>query len=240
MKKDYLFIESNENILNSSSIVSKKDVTENLKITDIELNKEEAKKLKKDQGKYITIFYDKIAVTKEIEKLIDLVEDSIKKTLEYLKLNKNSNVLFVGLGNKSLMVDKLGYLTIEKIALNNHCYKIYKDVESLTNIDTVDFIKSLVKLLDVDLVVIFDSLKATSIERLGATIQISTGGMMINNKMLNKKTIKCNLISIGVPSIIDLKSIAEDNPKLLVTVDLIDEIIETSSSLLSIVINRLF
>lgn len=240
MKKNNLFLETNEELLNSSSIVKKEDITNTIKITDVELNKEEAKRLNKQPGKYVTIFYNNETLTKEIDTLIDLVENEIKETLKYLKLSKNSKVLFVGLGNKSLAIDKLGFLTIEKVVANNNTYKIYKDVETLTNIDSALFIKTLVKELEVDLVIVFDSLKAKSIERLGTTLQISTGEMIVNGKKISKKSIKSNLISIGVPSIIDLKNITEENPKLLVTVDLIDEIIENSSSILSIAINRIF
>lgn len=246
MQKDNLFLEDSKILLNTSSLKKKELVKDNINITEIDLTKEEAKKINRDKGKYITISFSKDSISKNIETLIELVINSIKSCLDYLEISKKAKVLFVGLGNKSFSCDKLGYLTIEKIVANNKTHKIYKDAYGITNIKSLDFVKSLVNTLDIDLVVIIDSLKAENLERLGTTIQLSTSGISPGSArdkralVLSKKTIKSKVLSIGVPSIINMKSICEDNPSLLITTDDIDEIVENSSSILSIAINRLF
>ena len=57
---------------------------------------------------------------------------------------------------------------------------------------------------------------------------------------LSKKTIKSNVICVGIPTIINMKDIIEDNPDLLVSSKDIDKVVDNMSSLLSIAINRLF
>ena len=241
MNKDNLFIEDSEILINSSKIALKKEISENISITKIDLSKEEGIKINRNKGLYTTIFYNKEAMKDEIEQLIEIITKSIKESLDYLNINKKSNILFVGVGNKNLSVDKFGYLLIEKIVVSNNYYKVYKDIKSYTNIETTTFIKSLVKALDIDLVIIIDSLKAENIERLGTTIQISTSGIKpLLSKEINKKSVSAHVISIGVPTIINMKSINENNPSILVTTDNIDEIVDNSSSILSIAINRLF
>ncbi len=241
MNKDNLFIEDSEILINSSKITHKEEVSKNISITKIELSKEEGIKINRPKGLYTTIFYNNDAVKEEIEELINLTTKSIKESLDYLNINKNSKILFVGIGNKNLSVDKLGYLLIEKIVVGGNCYKIYKDIKAYTNIETTIFIKSLVKTLDIDLVVLIDSLKAENIERLGTTVQISTSGIRpLGSKEINKKSVGAKVLSIGVPTIINMKNISKKNPLVLVTTDNIDEVVDNSSSILSIAINRLF
>ena len=241
MNKDNLFYEDSEVLINSSKINEKREISKNISITKIDLTKEEGIKINRPKGLYTTIFYNNDAVKDEIEKLIELTTNSIKESLEYLKINKKNKILFVGIGNKNLSVDKLGYLLIDKIVVSGNTHKIYKDINAFTNIETTDFIKSLVKSLGIDLVIVVDSLKAENIERLGTTIQICTAGLKpLKNKEISKKTVSAKVISIGVPTIIDMKSLSKDNPSILVTTDKVDEIVENNSSILSIAINRLF
>ena len=246
MYKDNIFIEESEKLINSSSLDAKVTENGNLKLTEIELDAKKSKELGRNKGKYITITFDKENITDKIEDLIELISSSIKSMLEYLKLSNKIKVLFIGLGNKDITSDKFGYLCIEKIAVSTKTFKIHKDVEGLTNIKSVEFTKSISELVGADLVIVFDSLKAEHISRLGSTIQLSTGGLYpgsaISEKKseLSKKTIKTNVISVGIPTIINMKSVENNNPDLLVSTKDIDRVVDDLSSILSIAINRLF
>lgn len=246
MYKDMMFLDSGENLINSSEIQSKVNVSENISISDIELNNKEAKKIGKSKGKYITITFNKNKLSSELECLIDTICSNIKSILDYLKLSSKCSVLFVGLGNKSFACDKFGNSIIEKISLSNKSFKIYKDVLANTNIKSIDFIKSMSVLTDTDLVIVFDSLKANDISRLGTTIQIATTGLCpgsayIDTKVvIDKSTIKRPVINIGIPTIINLKSIEKDMPSLIVSTNNVDELVDDTSTIISIALNRLF
>lgn len=222
MYKDMMFLDSSENLINSSEIQSKMKVSENISISDIELNNKEAKKIGKSKGKYITITFNKN------------------------KLSSKCSVLFVGLGNKSFACDKFGNSIIEKISISNKSFKIYKDVLANTNIKSIDFIKCMSVLTDTDLVIVFDSLKANNISRLGSTIQLATSGLSpgsaYSDKMsvIDKSSIKKPVINIGVPTIINLKSIMSENPNLIVSTNDVDDLVSNLSSIISIAINRVF
>lgn len=245
MYKDNIFIEDSEKLINTSEINSKKEEKNGITIEEVELNSKEAKQINRNKGKYITITFKKDMNSETIEELINSVTTSIKTMLEYLKITEKAKVLFLGLGNKNITSDKFGQSIIEKIGVVNKTFKIYKDVEGVTNIKSLDFIKAISELVEADLVILFDSLQANHVSRLGTTIQISTGGLTISSgntkkQELSKKTIKKNIISIGVPTIINMKSVAEKNPDLLVSTKDIDEIVDNTSSIISIAINRLF
>lgn len=246
MFKDNIFIEESEKLINSSELTKEETESGSIKSNIIELDTKTAKTIGRNKGKYITITFDKDNLTNNIEELIELIEKSLKSMMEYLKISNKPKILFLGLGNKDITSDKFGYLCIEKIAVSNKTYKIYKDVEGLTNIKSVEFARAISDLVEADLVIVFDSLKAEHVSRLGSTIQMSSGGLYpgsaVNSKAseLSKRTIKTNVISIGVPTIINMKDLEKNNPDLLVSTKDIDRIVDDLSSILSISINRLY
>ncbi len=242
MYKDNIFMEEAEKLINSSKLGGITTTNEGFKVSEIKVDGKLGKNINRNRGLYTTITFDNSTISKNLEEFITLIKEKLESMLKFLSIKKGDKVLFVGLGNKEVTSDKLGYLTIEKIAVSNKVYKIYKDVYASTNIKSSLFIKSLVSALDARLVIIIDSLLANNIERLGNTLQLSTGGLNISSKKeeISKSTIKCNVISIGVPTLINLKNIKVSNPNLLVTTNEIDRIVEDLSSILSIVINRIF
>ncbi len=246
MFKDNMFLETSEKLANLSELTTKNKINDNIFISEIEIDTKLSKEINRNKGKYITISFNKNKLSKNIEKLIEVLNTSIKNTLSYLNINKKVKILFVGLGNKNISCDSLGYHIIEKIGIEENLFKIYKDVEGITNINSFNFIKSLTNIIETDLVIIFDSLKAENVSRLGSTIQISTGGLYpgsaVTNKVneISKKTLKTNVICIGVPTIINLENINKNNPDMLVTTKDIDLLIDGISSIISMSINRIF
>ena len=245
MEKDDIIIETAEKFINASEIENKIRKNKNISISEIELDKKSAEKIGKNKGKYITIYFEKIE--SNVETILKELEVNLKNTIKYLNIKKNSKILIVGLGNKNITSDSLGYLVIEKMDIDNNIYKIYKEVEGLSNINTFDFVKMLSKKLEVNLIIIIDSLSAKSIERLNKTIQISTGGIKPGSALLktsyeiSEKTMKIPVIAIGVPTIINMNKFLKEKPKeeLIVTSKDIDIEIENIATMLSIVINRI-
>lgn len=246
MFKDNVFIDASNLLINSSSIKKDESVTDYIKINDIELNSKDAKVINRNKGKYITITFDKENIGNELEILLELIVSSIKDVLKYLKVSERSRVLFVGLGNKDFACDAFGYKIIEKLNINNNTFKMYKDVMGKTNIKSTSFIRNLANLIDADLVIVFDSLKANDVSRLGNTIQIATTGLcpgsayMDTGVVIDKSTIKRPVINIGIPTIINLKSIEKDMPNLIVSINSVDELVDDTSTIISIALNRLF
>lgn len=244
MNKDNIFLDNSDIYINSSQIKKKENITENISITDIILSKSEAKKINKKEGRYITITFNKDKIDNELEILLNQIVLSLKEILKYLKVNK-PKPLFIGLGNKDFACDKFGSTMIEKIVIDNNSYKIYKNVLSNTNIDSTLFIKNLSGSINSNVVVVFDSLKAENLSRLGSTIQISSTGLSpgsaFNTKsnVIDIKTIKKPVICIGIPTIINIKEFNQ-NKDLIVTVNDIDLLVDNLSSIISIAINRLF
>lgn len=169
--------------------------------------------------------YDLISIPMPIE-LSENFKKKIQKILanvikEFLvDCNNTSRILVVGLGNRHISADSLGSIVISGI--NVSIYKSYPQVMAicpsvmgLTGIETYDIVSGIVSKVKPTHLILIDSLCASSVERLGRSIQITNTGICpgsgIGNdrKCLDEKLAKY-VISIGVPLLIYSKTFIEE------------------------------
>lgn len=198
-------------------------------IVDV-LDDEGAKIMNKGIGKYITLESD-------LMKYSD--DDSRNEMISYLKEelsilfgdDKTKKTLVIGLGNWNITSDSLGPKTVSKTLVTRHIFKNYnKDyddgftevsalspgVMGITGIETSETVKSIVDNIKPDRVVVIDALASRKVERVNATIQISTAGISpgagVGNKRkaLNKEYLGVDVIAIGVPTVVDAATLTID------------------------------
>ena len=86
-------------------------------------------------------------------------------------------------------------------------------VTAVTGMETAELIQKAVELTEPDVVIAIDALAARNIDRVSTTIQLSdTGispgaGMGNMRKQLNEETLGTKVIAIGVPTVIDSKTL---------------------------------
>ena len=214
------------------------------------------------KSKYTTIYFNDISDLNSFKSLEDVL---INELNEYLDSSKKDKFLVIGLGNSESTPDALGPKTIDKVLATSHLFLIgevengYSNVSKFnpsvignTGIESYELIKSIIKIIKPTKVIIIDSLKANNISRLTKTIQITNSGINpgsgINNDRgeLSKKTLGIDVVVIGIPTVVDIKTIIKDttNTKinikdnLIVTPTNIDYLIERLSLLLSNSINK--
>jgi len=177
------------------------------------------------------------------------------------EIKKSSKYLIVGLGNQEIQADSLGNLVCKNVLVTRHLKKepAFKDTPSisaitpsvmgLTGIESSDIINSIVKEIRPDCIIVIDSLCASSIARLGKSIQITNAGIFpgagINNKRkpLNKEILGCKVVAIGVPLMIYASSFANNNEideNLIVTFNNINEVVNILSEIIYKAINLTF
>lgn len=217
---------------------------EGVKITTVKVLNEIAEKtLGKSKGDYITIDIPEFTVYDG--KLMESVSNVFGKFLkDMLKVKNDDLVLVVGLGNKSVTPDALGPKVVEKLMITRHLRDVMPDVIDdsvvsvsaiapgvlgITGIETLEIIKSLVDKIKPQLVICIDALAARKTQRVNRTIQISdTGispgsGVHNHRKSITYDTLGVKVVSIGVPTVVDASTIAND------TIDLLlDKMIEQS------------
>lgn len=205
-------------------------------ITTVKITNEEASiKVGKPMGTYITL--DIPEFTAYDGELMDDVSKTFGKILKNLiKMKSDKTALVVGLGNWKVTPDALGPKVSQGIMVTRHLKEVMPDaidesvsivstiapgVLGVTGIETGEVIKSLVDKIKPDLVVCIDALASRRIERVNRTIQISDTGIspgagVGNHRMkLNEETLGVKVIAIGVPTVVDAATIAND------TIDLV-------------------
>ena len=218
-------------------VIVDKDGDDDIRITRVKIESEEsAKALGKPIGNYITIEVPRLK-----EKDVDLMEDVsrvlAKEIIKLANLNDKSVILVVGLGNWNITPDSLGPKVVEKIMVTRHMTEylpeqidesvrsvcaISPGVLGITGIETSEIILGVVNRVKPDLVIAIDALASRKLERVNTTIQISdTGinpgsGVGNNRKELSQKTLGVPVIAIGVPTVVDAATMANDTIDLVI------------------------
>ena len=243
-------ININDNYIRTDLLYEQK----NIKNTNSETYYKDIKLVSQKDKKndYSTIFFEDIT---DYESYLNLQKVFTKELIKYIKIKENDIVLIIGLGNIKSTPDSLGPLTIDKLLPTRYLFElgdveegytnvsIYKpDVMGNTGIESIAIIKSIVKDINPTKIIIIDSLKASNKERLIKTIQITNSGINpgsgINNSRgeISKKTIGCDVIAIGIPTVVDMSTNVKDN--FIVTPTNIDFVIERLSSLIASSLNK--
>lgn len=201
---------------------------DNIKITSIKLNEEEAKLINKKSGLYITIEFEDATDSKNRSDLEKATVKALKLILKDI-IKKDSSCLIIGLGNVASTPDSLGPKVIEKIEVTRHLFLIgdvdddYRCISALipgvtgnTGIETHETIKNAVNSVKPDFIIVIDALASNSIERVNKTIQITNTGISpgsgIGNsrKEISLDTLGIPVIAIGIPTVVDAVTVVTD------------------------------
>lgn len=242
---------------------------EKAKVIEIEvLNDFGAKNINKPIGKYITVEVPEFSHESE---LLDGRLTALTESIKNLIPSNAEKMLVVGLGNENITPDALGPLCARQIFSTRHIkgeiikdlgIKNMKSVASVstgvlgqTGIESAEYIKGIVDLINPDVVIVVDALASRRLARLGKTVQLTdtgiTPGSGVGNyrKSIDEATLGIPVISMGVPTVVDGNTIVNDlignensnhnidADNMMVTPREIDTIITRAARLLSLSIN---
>ncbi len=187
---------------------------------------------KNNKEHYTTISFDDVTDKDNFQKVEEVYTQELKEYITKLNLVNTDNVLIIGLGNEKSTPDSLGPKSIKQVLVTKYLYslgevdKSYQStsafapsVTSITGIETSRAIKALIDTTESKLLIVIDSLAASSLVRLNKTIQITdTGihpgsGVGNNRQELNQDTLGIPVIAIGVPTVVDASTIVSDTFK---------------------------
>lgn len=252
--------------------VTNRSYGKDISATEITIESAEgARLLEKPEGRYITIELDKMLEGRnEIKKRASqALASELKKLIPF---SYELKVLVAGLGNIQVTPDALGPKTLQKIDITRHLFVAYNaagdeemacvsgitpGVTGTTGLETAEIIKKTAEIARPDVIIAVDSLAARDISRVSSTIQINDtviypgGGMGNIRTELSRDTVGAKVVSIGVPTVIDSKTLileamedeqAEEyfrnrNMDMIVTSTDIDQIIKDFSDIIANGIN---
>lgn len=234
-------------------------------ITEVLIHDDECgKAIGKKVGRYVTL--ESSYISKPCDSFDNMVKELSNELKEFIP---DGSVLIAGLGNNDVTPDTLGVVSARNILATRHFKTELPNDEFLTSlrevsiitagvlgqtgIESSEIIRSLVDTIKPNCIIVIDAFACSDISRLGSTIQISNSGIHpgsgVNNsrKEISKEVMGVPVVAIGVPTVVDLHTIAEnltgnvpnqDTPNFMVTPKNIDTIVEYSSKLLSESISR--
>lgn len=198
-------------------------------IVDI-LDEVGASSLAKPIGRYITI-----DIPKEVDDHSKLILDCKKALTAALKMiitpDIKDDILIVGLGNEAITADALGVRATKQITATRHLFNLIPEemqegvrqvaclipgVLGTTGVETMEIVRGIVDKIKPKMVIAIDSLASRKMERVASSIQVANTGLSpgsgIGNhrNKLNKETLGVPVIAIGVPTVVDAATLAND------------------------------
>ena len=221
------------------------EVDKDIKVTTVKVKDENgSNKIGKPKGNYVTIEIPGFTAYdgETMDRVSQVVADVLSRMV---KIEVKKTALVVGLGNWKVTPDALGPKVTEGIMVTRHLKTVMPEVMydsvrpvcsiapgvlGITGVETVEIIRGLVQRVKPDVVICIDALAARRVERVNTTIQISdTGispgaGVGNNRKQINEDNLGVKVIAIGVPTVVDAVTIAND------TIDMVIDSLMNSTS----------
>ncbi|MDR0821667.1 MAG: GPR endopeptidase [Oscillospiraceae bacterium] len=155
---------------------------------------------------------------------------AMKRLLSRL-IKKRGRILVCGLGNEQITPDSLGTRTARSVVATTHLSELpdFADmgmrevsvclpgVLAQTGTESAEFIAMLVEKTKPVQVVVVDSLACGELSRVDKVIQVSTAGVspgsgVGNSRLqLSRRTLGVDVLAIGVPTVLDLESVAQSD-----------------------------
>ena len=242
-----------------------------IKKSRIEVDEKMSKKIGRPIGSYITLETN-IVGNGRIDKYDNISKEIAASIKEIIKKSVQT-VLVVGLGNPYLTADALGKEVFSNLIISQHLDKnertklgiecgiaaLCPNVSGVTGIESFDVIKGVVDRIKPDLVIAVDSLASASVGRIGTAFQLCSSGItpgsgVANHRVrLDKESLGCDVISIGVPLVVyastiiieaagekAMDNLSEEFMGLIVTPKTIDILVEDCAKVIASGINNAF
>ena len=197
-----------------------------------------SKALKKPIGNYVTLEIPEYV--HETQDNFDAITKTFSKELAGLIPDRKNDsvVLVVGLGNRNITADALGPKVVDGLLVTRHLFELMPEdinegvspvcalspgVLGLTGIETNEIIKGVAERVKPDLIIAIDALASRSISRVMTTIQLTdtgiTPGAGVGNVRggLNSETLNVPVIAIGVPTVVDAATMANDTIDMVIS-----------------------
>ncbi|MEI3396413.1 MAG: GPR endopeptidase [Clostridia bacterium] len=165
-----------------------------------------------------------------MQKASETLTEELRKIID-LHVDKQGEILVVGLGNIYVTPDALGPKVINEIDVTRHLINylpqyveegtrmvsaIAPGVLGTTGIETVEILKGIVENIRPKLLIVIDALASRSIERISSTVQLSDTGIVpgagVGNTRseISKNTLGIPVIAIGIPTVVETAVLVND------------------------------
>lgn len=206
-------------------------------VTCVKINSKSGEEaIGKPCGNYITLELPTLIQKRQedVEQSVRLLSEELTKLIP---VDDDAPVLVAGLGNWQITADSLGPKVVSHLLVTRHMFShmpeeiedgvrpvsaLSPGVLGLTGIETGEIVRGVVDRVKPKLVIAIDSLASRKLERVSTTIQLSDTGIQPgagigNHRMaLTEETLGVPVIAIGVPTVVDAATLANDTIDLVI------------------------
>lgn len=201
-----------------------------IRVTNMRVTKEGEQHCGRPSGTYVTAEIGAVwrAQPDAFETAANVLADEIRQMLPA----GDGCVLVAGLGNEHITADSIGPRAVDRLLVTRHIKTLDASLFSAagfgelsavaagvlgqTGIESAEIIKGAVSYVKPRCVIAIDALASRRLARLANTVQLSdTGicpgsGVSNHRTALNQKTLGVPVLSIGVPTVVDARTLAYD------------------------------
>ena len=216
------------------------EINDKIKVTRVKVtNAQGEQAIGKPVGSYITVDVKdlKMATEEDIEASAEVLSQELVKIIDN-HIDKQGEILVVGLGNLYVTPDSLGPKVINDIDVTRHLINylpqyveegtrmvsaISPGVLGTTGIETMEILMGIVENVKPKLVIVIDALASRSIERISSSIQLSDTGIVpgagVGNtrKEISQRTLGIPVVAMGIPTVVESAVLVNDCLDLFIT-----------------------
>lgn len=237
MKQNFI-LDAGKSLETEHLINSKKE--KDVIIKHFLLTEKDEKTFQNRKGDYFTISFTKDILYENKLALEKIFKKTFRAFLH--KYHKGGTILFIGLGNSSVLADSFGVKVVNKLIATNQ-YNDFLTIPKValfcpettnkTGISSLRLIEMVVKDLKPDVLVLIDSFVTTSATHLNNSLEINDCGIIFadqlrSNKIINYKTFHIPVLSIGFPALLKFHKSYLASVSLNQDLDLISDIVSKS------------
>lgn len=203
---------------------------EGFPVTRVEITSPEgAEAVGKPQGSYRTLELTGL-LRREAGAFPRAAQALAQELTQLLPQGERAAALVVGLGNRLVTPDAVGPRTADHVLVTRHLiqqspeqFGPFRPVSALaagvlgtTGVESGELIRAVVEAIHPAVVLAVDALAARSVHRLCSTVQLADTGIIpgsgVGNarKALNQETLGVPVVALGVPTVVDAATLAED------------------------------
>ena len=212
--KQNLLLDAGVSLEKEHLIAEKKE--KNVHIKHYVLQEKDEKIYRNRKGDYFTISFDDQVLYENSKSIEKVFQKTFKAFLA--KYHKGGTILFVGLGNSSILGDSFGTKVLERLIATNQ-YNDFLTIPKValfspettnkTGISSFRLIEMVVKNLKPDVIILLDSFVTNQTKLLNRTIEINDCGIIFadqlrSNKTITRETFHIPVLSIGYPTLLKL------------------------------------
>lgn len=203
-----------------------------IRVTNVDiLNEQGSAHLHKPMGHYVTLELG--ALQRREKHAFSRAAQAVADELEPF-LQKDANVLVVGLGNEAVTPDAVGPLALESLIVTRHLKTAYGTAMSgfrtvsaarpgvlgTTGVESVEMVRGVAERTKPDQIIVIDALAANDPGRMCSSVQIADTGIVpgsgVGNSRaaFNEQTLGVPVLAIGVPTVVDASNFLAEGSEL--------------------------